>query len=103
MHTLEPTGIYLSGYSPGAGEQSILIPYVEITRIRKISLAENIVSGLNLFKPGIVEEYEGVVGDPLHFVMIETEKGRYLTRGDDLDEFVVQANQRLAEYRKTST
>jgi hypothetical protein len=31
--------------------------------------------------------------------MIETAEGRYLLRGDDMDAFVAQANERLREFR----
>ena len=41
----------------------------------------------------------GVEGDPLHVILIETEEGRYLLRGDDMDDFIAKANAKLAEYR----
>jgi len=41
----------------------------------------------------------GVEGDPLHVMMIETKEGRYLLRGDDLDKFIAEANERLRSYR----
>ena len=31
--------------------------------------------------------------------MIETDEGRYLLRGDDMDDFVAKANARLAQFR----
>jgi hypothetical protein len=103
MYTLDPTGIYLSGAVTGIGgfkEESKLIPYGDIKgELKKINLAEEIITGWNLLKPGLSEEYMGVEGDPLHVIMIETEEGRYLVRGDDMDAFVAQANARLAEYR----
>jgi hypothetical protein len=103
MYTLEPTGIYVSGpvtTFQGYTEASKLIPYGEIKgELKKLNLAEEIITGWNLLKPGLSEEYMGVEGDPLHVVMIETEEGRYLVRGDDMDGFVAQANARLREFR----
>ena len=104
MYSLEPTGIYLSGPAPtptGLAEETKLIPYEEILDIRKINLAESIITGWNLLKPGLDEEYMGVEGDPLHVMMIETREGRYLLRGDDLDQFIAAAKARLQAYRKS--
>ncbi len=104
MYTLEPTGIYVSGVATGLGgyaENSKLIPYSEIKgELRKLNLAEEIITGWNLLKPGLSEEYMGVEGDPLHVIMIETAEGRYLLRGDDMDGFVAKANERLSAFRK---
>jgi hypothetical protein len=102
MYSLDPTGIYISGAAHGVGafvEESKLIPYGDILNIKKINLAEEIITGWNLLKPGLVEAYMGVEGDPLHVVMIETREGRYLIRGDDEDKFVAEANARLREYQ----
>jgi hypothetical protein len=101
MYTLDPTGIYVAGdFSPAISEASKLIPYGDIKgELRKINLAEEIITGWNLLKPGLSEKYMGVEGDPLHVILIETDEGRYLLRGDDMDEFIVQANARLAAYR----
>jgi hypothetical protein len=103
MYTLDPTGIYISGAAIGIGgyaEESKLIPYGEIKgELKKLNLAEEIITGWNLLKPGLSEQYMGVEGDPLHVIMIETEVGRYLLRGDDMDAFVAKANERLAQYR----
>ena len=57
------------------------------------------ITSWNLLKPGLSSEYLGVEGDPLHAIMIETAEGRYLLRGDDMDEFLVQANAKLREWR----
>lgn len=106
MYTLEPTGIYVSGAAIGGGgyaEESKLIPYAEIQGdLKKLNLAEEIITGWNLLKPGLSEKYMGVEGDPLHVVMIETRDGRYLIRGDDEDKFVADANERLRQYRATN-
>ena len=106
MYTLDPTGIYISGAAitgGGYAEESKLIPYGEIKgELRKINLAEEIITGWNLLKPGLCEEYMGVEGDPLHVIMIETADGRYLLRGDDEDRFVAAANERLREFRQGS-
>jgi hypothetical protein len=102
MYTLEPTGIYVSGAARGLtySEESKLIPYGEIKgELKKLNLAEEIITGWNLLKPGLSEEYMGVEGDPLHVMMIETGEGRYLLRGDDIDDFIARANARLREYR----
>jgi hypothetical protein len=103
MYTLDPTGIYLSGAAVGLGglaEETKLIPYGEIKgELKKLNLAEEMITGWNLLKPGLCEEYMGVEGDPLHVIMIETAEGRYLLRGDDMDAFVAQANERLREFR----
>jgi hypothetical protein len=32
-------------------------------------------------------------------MMIETKDGRYLLRGDDVDKFIAEANERLLSYR----
>jgi hypothetical protein len=96
MYTLEPTGIWVAG-DFGLTK---LIPYEEILGIRKINLAEEIITGWNLLKPGLSEEYMGVEGDPLHVIMIETADGRYLLRGDDMDAFVARAHERLREFRE---
>jgi hypothetical protein len=98
MYTLEPTGIWVAG---DFGD-SKLIPYDEITGIKKISLAESVITSLNPLKPGLCEEYMGVEGDPLHVMMIETKAGRYLMRGDDIDTFIAEANDRLRRYRNES-
>lgn len=99
MYTLDPTGIYVSG-AVKYTEASKLIPYGDIKgELKKINLAEEIITGWNLLKPGLSEEYMGVEGDPLHVIMIETDEGRYLLRGDDMDDFVAKANARLAQYR----
>jgi len=99
MYTLDPTGIYISGATK-IGEESKLVPYGDIKgEIRKINLAEEIITGWNILKPGLSEEYMGVEGDPLHVIMIETEEGRYVLRGDDMDEFVAKANAKLREWR----
>lgn len=95
MYTLDPTGIYLAGDF----NSSKLIPYGDIIEIKKISLAESVITGWNLLKPGLCETYMGVEGDPLHVMMIETKEGRYLMRGDDIDEFIAEANERLRVYR----
>ena len=96
MYTLEPTGIWVAG-DFGLTK---LIPYGDIIgELKKINLAEEIITGWNLLKPGLCEEYMGVEGDPLHVIMIETAEGRYLLRGDDMDAFVAQANQRVREFR----
>lgn len=102
MYSLDPKGIYVSGAAHGIGpfvEESKLIPYEDILSIKKINLAEEIITGWNLLKPGLDEAYMGVEGDPLHVVMIETQDGRYLIRGDDEDKFVAEANARLREFR----
>jgi hypothetical protein len=103
MYSLEPTGIYVSGAIPsygGLSEESKLIPYGEIKgELKKLNLAEEIITGWNLLKPGLSEEYMGVEGDPLHVIMIETADGRYLLRGDDMDDFIAKANARLREFR----
>jgi hypothetical protein len=96
MYTLEPTGIWVAG---DFGD-SKLIPYEEITAISKINLAESLLAGWNLLKPGLSEEYMGVEGDPFHVIMIETAAGRYLLRGDDMDKFVADAKERLRTFRK---
>jgi hypothetical protein len=99
MYSLDPTGIYVSGATK-IGEESKLIPYGDIKGdIRKINLAEEIITGWNLLKPGLSEEYMGVEGDPLHVIMIETDEGRYVLRGDDMDDFVAKANAKLREWR----
>jgi hypothetical protein len=85
MHTLEPTGIYVSGpvtTYQGFTEASKLIPYQEIKgELKKLNLAEEIITGWNLLKPGLSEKYMGVEGDPLHVMMIAA------------------ANERLRQYR----
>ena len=103
MYTLDPSGIYVSGAVAGGNpyhEASKLIPYGEIKgELTKLNLAEQIITGWNLLKPGLDEEYMGVEGDPLHVIMIETGEGRYLLRGDDMDHFIAQANAKLREWR----
>jgi hypothetical protein len=103
MYSLDPTGIYLSGAAKGPGpyvEESKLIPYGDIKgELKKLNLAEEIVTGWNLLKPGLSGEYMGVEGDPLHVIMIETDEGRYLLRGDDMDDFLAKANAKLREWR----
>ena len=103
MYTLDPQGIYVSGATKSVGpyvEESKLIPYGDIKgEVTKLNLAEEIITGWNLLKPGLDEEYMGVEGDPLHVIMIETAEGRYLLRGDDMDAFVAQANAKLREWR----
>jgi hypothetical protein len=79
----------------GDFNRSKLIPYEEIIEIKKITLAESVLTGLNPLKPGLCETYMGVEGDPLHVILIETKDGRYLLRGDDMDKFVADANERL--------
>ncbi len=105
MYTLDPEGIYVSGAAKGPGpyvEESKLIPYGEIQgELKKLNLAEEIITGWNLLKPGLSEEYMGVEGDPLHVMMIETKEGRYLLRGDDIDDFIAKANEQLSAYRKS--
>ena len=107
MYSLEPTGIYVSGAAirlVGYEEESKLIPYGDIKgSLKKLNLAEEIITGWNLLKPGLSEEYMGVAGDPLHVIMIETAQGRYLLRGDDMDAFVTQANERLTEWRSKAS
>ena len=95
MYTLDPTGIWIAG---DFGD-SKLIRYEEINDIKKISLAESVLTGLNPLKPGLCEEYMGVEGDPLHVMMIETKDGRYLLREDDPDKAVAEANARLSAFR----
>ena len=95
MYTLDPTGIWIAG---DFGD-SKLIPYGEIIEVKKISLAESILTGLNPLKPGLSEEYMGVEGDPLHVMMIETKDGRYLLRDDDADKAVAEVNARLTVFR----
>jgi len=103
MYTLDPTGIYVSGAArslEGLTEETRLIPYGDIKgELRKLNLAEEIITGWNLLKPGLSQEYMGAEGDPLHVILIETEEGRYLLRGDDMDAFIAQANAALAVYR----
>jgi hypothetical protein len=95
MYTLDPTGIWIAG---DFGD-SKLIPYEEIIEIKKISLAETVLTSLNPLKPGLCEEYMGVEGDPMHVMMIETKDGRYLLRMDDPDKAVAETNERLRAYR----
>jgi hypothetical protein len=95
MYTLDPAGIWIAG---DFGD-SKLIPYGEIIEVKKISLAESILTGLNPLKPGLSEEYMGVEGDPLHVMMIETKDGRYLLRDDDADKAVAEVNARLSVFR----
>jgi hypothetical protein len=103
MYSLDPAGIYVSGAVStlkGLVEESKLIPYGEIKgELKKLNLAEEIITGWNLLKPGLSGEYLGVEGDPLHAIMIETKEGRYLLRGDDMDKFVAEANARLRAFR----
>jgi len=103
MYTLDPEGIYVSGAAKGPGpyiEESKLIPYGAIKgELKKLNLAEEIITGWNLLKPGLSGEYLGVEGDPLHAILIETAEGRYLLRGDDMDAFIAQANAKLREWR----
>ncbi len=96
MYTLEPTGIWIAG-DFGLTK---LIPYGEILEIKKINLAESVLTGWNLLKPGLSENYMGVEGDPLHVMMIETKDGRYLLHGDDLDTFIAAAKERVQASRK---
>ena len=95
MYTLDPTGIWIAG---DFGD-SKLIPYEDIIEIKKISLAESVITGLNPLKPGLSEEYMGVKGDPLHVMMIETSNGRYRLREDDPDKAVAEVNARLDAFR----
>jgi hypothetical protein len=96
MYTLDSTGIYIAGDFAA----NKLIPYGDIKGdLKKLNLAEEIIIGWNLLKPGLSEEYMGVEGDPLHVIMIETEEGRYLLRGDDMDDFIAKANAKLREWR----
>jgi len=95
MYSLDPKGIWIAGDFG----TSKLIPYEDITGISKINLAESILTGWNLLKPGLSENYMGVEGDPVHVMMIETKDGRYLLRGDDIDKFIAEANERLRSYR----
>jgi hypothetical protein len=103
MYTLDPEGIYVSGAAKGPGpyvEESKLIPYGEIKgELKKLNLAEEMVTSWNLLKPGLSGEYLGVEGDPLHAIMVETAEGRYLLRGDDMDGFLARANAKLREWR----
>ncbi len=103
MYTLDPEGIYVSGAAKGPGpyvEESKLIPYGDIKGdLKKLNLAEEIITGWNLLKPGLSGEYLGVEGDPLHAILIETAEGRYLVRGDDMDGFIAQANAKLRDWR----
>jgi hypothetical protein len=95
MYTFDPTGLWIAG---DFGD-SKLIPYGEITAVTKLNLAESVLTGLNLLKPGLSEEYMGVEGDPLHVMMIETKDGRYLLRVDDPDKSVAEVNGRLSSFR----
>ena len=95
MYTLEPTGIFIAG---SFGDNK-LIPYGDIIDLKKINLAESVIAGWNLLKPGLSEEYMGVEGDPLHVMMIETAEGRYLLHGDDIDAFIAAANEKLRAFR----
>ena len=95
MYTLDPTGVWIAG---GFGD-SKLIPYGEILEVKKMSLAEEVLTSLNPLKPGLCEEYMGVEGDPLHVMMIETKEGRYLLREDDADKAVAEVSERLAAFR----
>jgi hypothetical protein len=95
MYTLEPTGIWMEGDF----NCSKLIPYEDILEIKKISLAESVLTGLNPLKPGLCETYMGVVGDPLHVIMIETKDGRYLLRLEDTDKGLAEMNARLNVFR----
>ena len=104
MYTLDPEGIYVSGAANSFGqpfvEESKLIRYADIKGdLKKLNLAEEIITGWNLLKPGMSEEYMGVEGDPLHVIMIETAEGRYVLRGDDMDGFIAQANAKLQAWR----
>jgi hypothetical protein len=96
MYTLDTTGIWIAG---DFGD-SKLIPYGDIIDIKKISLAESVITGWNLLKPGLCEEYMGVEGDPLHVMMIETKEGRYLLREEDPDKAVAETNERLRLFRE---
>src|ERR1700722_15146967 len=96
MYTLDPAGIWIAGDFG----TSKLVPYEAITGISKINLAESILTGWNILKPGLSESYMGVEGDPLHVIMIETKEGRYLLRGDDMDDFVAKANEGLRSFRE---
>jgi hypothetical protein len=96
MYSLDATGIWMAGDFA----RTKLIPYEEIIQIRKISLAESVLTGLDLLKPGLCETYMGVEGDPLHVIMIETKDGRYLLRGDEMDKFVADAHDRLSSFRQ---
>ena len=95
MYTLDPTGIWLAG-DFGLTK---LIPYGDITEVKKISLAESVLTGLNPLKPGLSENYMGVEGDPLHVILIEAKDGRYLLREDDPDKVVAEINQRLQAFQ----
>ena len=95
MYTFEPTGIWIAGDFA----MTKLLPYEDITEIKKINLAESILTGLNPLKPGLSENYMGVEGDPLHVALIETKDGRYLLRDEDLDKFVSEANEKLRLFR----
>ena len=95
MYTLEPTGVWVAG-DFGLTK---LIPYEEIVEVTKINLAESIITGWNLLKPGLSENYMGVEGDPLHVMMIETKEGRYLIRVEDTDKAVAEVNARLRQFR----
>ncbi len=103
MYTLDPKGISVSGAArsaQGFTEESKLIPYGDIKgELKKLNLAEEIITGWNLLKPGLSEEYMGVEGDPHHVILIETDEGRYLLRGDDMDAIVAQAHERLRACR----
>jgi hypothetical protein len=83
----------------GDFNRSKLIPYEEIIEVKKISLVESVLTGLNPLKSGLCETYMGVEGDPLHVMMIETKDGRYLIREDDPDKCIAEINARLDAFR----
>jgi hypothetical protein len=95
MYTFDATGIWMEGDF----NASKTIPYEEVIEVKKISLAESVITAMNPLKPGVSETYMGVTGDPLHVVMIETKDGRYLLRVEDPYKSVAEINAKLAEVR----
>ena len=95
MYKFEPNGLWVAGDFNLSKE----IPYGDITGVKKLNLAETVLTGLNLLKPGLSEDYMGVTGDPLHVLMIETKEGRYLLRVEDPDAAVAEIRERLGKFR----
>lgn len=95
MYTFDAGGIWMEGDF----NASKTIPYDEVLEVSKVSLAETVLMAMNPLKPGLVETYMGVTGDPLHVVLIETKDGRYLLRVDDPDKSVAEINAKLNEIR----
>jgi hypothetical protein len=95
MHRLDPTGIHLGNYR---GREE-LIPFEDIISLRRMNFLWSIILEFQIWKPVLSSRYMDITANPFRLALLETATARYLIRGGNIDEFIVEAREKIPVYQ----